>query len=256
MKRTDSMNTPWIHALGLLGGLALSACDLPMKDIGDEPDSAGGTEGTSETDGPGMTSGSGETDGTACEPGDSKMHEDGCNTCDCVEDGQWACTRADCGDQCTPGDTVPHEDGCNTCHCTNEGDWACTEIDCGDTDGPVGTDGVMMCDAGAPMDAVSIDAAIVDGDALVLDVSYSGGCETHVFAACWDGLFLESLPVQVKLALSHDANDDVCDAYIHEQITLDLTPLAEAHESSYGPGSATIVINLDGWAGGSLQYEF
>jgi hypothetical protein len=254
MKR-HGLNDHCNHLFILLGTLGLSACDLPMKDIGDETDGSADTD----TDDPSATTSAGTVadDGDpACDPGDTKPHDDGCNTCECTDEGLWACTLLGCPDtddpgECVPGDTMPHDDGCNTCECIDDGTWACTEIDCGGGPG----DGVMMCDDSAPMDPLNIESAVVQDDELVLDVSYSGGCADHTFGACWDGLFLESFPVQVHLAISHDDGDDACDAVVSEQIVFDLSPLAEAYESAYGSGSATIVINLDGW-GGQLDYSF
>jgi hypothetical protein len=260
MNRTDLNHCNLNHLFVFLGALGLSACDLPMKDIGNESDGSQDTDGTSDTDEPSDTDPSAGTvadDGDpACDPGDTKLDDDGCNTCHCTDEGLWACTKLGCvdtdgpdDDECEPGDTMPADDGCNTCHCDNDGHWACTEIDCGPGDG------VMLCDDEAPMDPLSIDSAAVQGNDLVLEVSYSGGCAEHVFGACWDGMFLESFPVQIGLAISHDDNDDHCDALGSEQITFDLSPLAEAYADAYGPGNATIVINLDGWAGG-LEYTF
>ena len=245
---TNLSSTPLRSALGMLALLGLAACDLPTKDIGSE--TAGATDGTD--DGAGTVADGGDE---PCQSGDSKPADDGCNTCYCSEDGHWGCTQIGCIDtdgpdvECTPGDSMPADDGCNTCHCVEDGWWACTKVDCPGQ-------GALMCDDDAPMDPLSIESATIQGDDLVLDVSYGGGCAAHVFAACWDGLFLESFPVQVHLGISHDANDDNCDALIHDEITFDLAPLAEAYTNAYGPGNATIVINLAGWGGGSLNYDF
>jgi hypothetical protein len=66
--------------------------------------------------------------GPECEAGATQPDEDGCNTCTCDDDGNWACTDLACN-VCEEGATRPAGDGCNECVCT-EGDWACTTVDC------------------------------------------------------------------------------------------------------------------------------
>ena len=54
-------------------------------------------------------------------------------------------------------------------------------------------------------DAYTISAATVQDDILSVDVSYSGGCETHAFTLVAEQRFLESLPVQLRVSLAHNA---------------------------------------------------
>lgn len=131
MTLTKQSRTPLFTTLlvSALAGLSLAACDLPNKDIGKETN--------------------GDDDAGVCEDGDTKPADDGCNTCVCDENGDWACTEIACADEdtdggddsgmCEPGDGMPAPDGCNTCTCEDDGQWACTEIACddGDDDGEV-----------------------------------------------------------------------------------------------------------------------
>jgi hypothetical protein len=249
-----------------LAALAI-ACALPPKDLGEETMSGGGDGGASGEDtGVGM-----------CQDGDTMPAGDGCNTCYC-EEGQWACTAIGCeptasgggseGGVCQDGDTMPAGDGCNTCYCEG-GQWACTEIACPGTDSGSasdsgGSDGggmnwfgdeVLICDPGAPMDALFIQDAAVVGDSLVMMVSYGGGCETHDFGLCWDGAFAESNPVQAGLFVSHDGHDDPCDANPSQELTFDLTPMKDAWIAGYQQQNGTILLNLQGWMG-QLSYSF
>lgn len=41
--------------------------------------------------------------GAECFPGDRRDADDGCNTCECAEDGSWACTEIACPEQCPDG---------------------------------------------------------------------------------------------------------------------------------------------------------
>ncbi len=121
------MKTQWM-LMACLSLLGATACDLPDKDIGDE-----------------TMGGSGEP-GDDCEPGEQVPAADGCNTCECQDDGTLACTEIGCdpGPQCEPGTSVPADDGCNTCECTEDGTiGGCTEIACEPAE----------CEEGAVMDA-------------------------------------------------------------------------------------------------------
>ncbi len=55
-----------------------------------------------------------------CEPGARRPAEDGCNTCECTAEGQWACTERAC-----PGPVCEAADGCEAvfhrCNC----EWVC-----------------------------------------------------------------------------------------------------------------------------------
>ena len=57
------------------------------------------------------------------------------------------------------------------------------------------------------------------------------------------------------LAIAHENNDDPCDAFPSDQVVLDLTPIATGYQEAYGPGSATVHINLAGWSE-TIVYEF
>lgn len=139
---------------GCFTGLTLGACDLVTKPIGEETQGDGGGNDDGAAD-----------DGGTCEEGETQPADDGCNTCTCDENGNWACTEIACGDdgpgdgpgddagdggECTPGDMMDAPDGCNTCTCDDDGTWACTLLGCED-DGP-GDDG-GECDPGDTMPA-------------------------------------------------------------------------------------------------------
>lgn len=64
----------------------------------------------------------------ACIAGEQKPAEDGCNTCTCDDNGNWACTKIACPTLCTPGDTTQQD--CNSCSCNERGMWICTQIAC------------------------------------------------------------------------------------------------------------------------------
>ncbi|MCX4246184.1 hypothetical protein [Paraliomyxa miuraensis] len=258
-------------AAGLLAGLCASACDLPDKNLGDDP--------------PGTTGGT-------CEPGDEMMLD--CNTCSC-HDGEWSCTAiacadtdssADSGNTCDPADEPVDE--CNSCSCV-DGQWVCTTIGCDPTDTDTDTDpgscdpgsnptngcntcecqagewictdeacpeepAVGLCDGTEPTDPVSIIDASIVGDTLVLAVEYGGGCVEHMFGSCWDGSFAESDPVQAWLQVNHEDNDDPCDGVVMEERNFDLSPMRQAWIDAYMQANGTITLHVADW--GSIDYVF
>ncbi|HET6511310.1 MAG TPA: NigD-like C-terminal domain-containing protein [Candidatus Kapabacteria bacterium] len=78
-----------------------------------------------------------------------------------------------------------------------------------------------------PMDPVMIKDASVIGDSLTMLVSYSGGCKPHDFKVVWNGAMMKSLPGQINVVLSHNANDDMCEALITQDVTVSLAPIKQ-----------------------------
>lgn len=109
------------------------------------------------------------------------------------------------------------------------------------------------CD-GATGYATTVDSVTLVGDSLSVLVSYGGGCAEHWFSTCWpDQAFMESWPVQASLDLLHEASEpDACDAWMSEEVTVDLVPLRDAYVAAYG-STGTIVVSLEGY---SVEYSF
>lgn len=105
-------------------------------------------------------------------------------------------------------------------------------------------------------DAYTINAATLRGDILTVNVSYSGGCETHEFTLVAEERFLESLPVQLRVSLSHNANGDRCEALITEDYHFDLTPLKEVYQTGYRKDTGTIILRLKDAPPSDLAYAF
>ena len=74
------------------------------------------------------------------------------------------------------------------------------------------------------MDPFRLDSAYVDDDWLMMQVSYSGGCRDHEFNL-WKLPPNALDPPPVELALSHQANGDMCEGYITRWLTFSLVPL-------------------------------
>jgi hypothetical protein len=82
-------------------------------------------------------------------------------------------------------------------------------------------------------DPVRIIEATVTGGVLQLEVEYGGGCREHDFKLYGAAGFMESLPVQAALFVSHDGHDDPCDAIVHRELAFDLLPLRAAYVRGY-----------------------
>ena len=105
-------------------------------------------------------------------------------------------------------------------------------------------------------DAYVINAATIEVDTLHINVSYTGGCETHAFTLVAEPMFLESFPVQLRVSIAHNANGDTCEDSITEDRQFDLTPIKKAYQQGYQTDEGTIVLRLKGVPPGALTYEF
>ena len=106
------------------------------------------------------------------------------------------------------------------------------------------------CQGALPSDPMTIGDLTIEGDTLKISVSFSGGCEDHQFAVCWNGQFATSDPPQVSLEPHHNANGDNCEAAINRDVLVDLTPLREAYDPG-PPGTISISV-----AGGSSSVDY
>ena len=106
-----------------------------------------------------------------------------------------------------------------------------------------------------PAAATQISGHRVSRDTLSLDVSYSGGCATHVFRLVVSRTFAESFPVQTWGVLAHDDGGDPCDGVLVETLLFDLSPLKEAYWAGYGGGAGQLVLHVEGLAQ-SVLYTF
>ena len=105
-------------------------------------------------------------------------------------------------------------------------------------------------------DEYVINAATVEADTLRVNVSYSGGCETHEFTLVAEPRFLESFPVQLRVSIAHNANGDTCEASITKDHVFDLTSIKTMYQKGYRTDEGTIVLRLKGAPPGGLVYEF
>lgn len=81
----------------------------------------------------------------------------------------------------------------------------------------------------------------VNGREVEITVSYAGGCAPHTFEVIWDGTLIKTNPPQINLAIIHNANGDMCEAYITEILKFNLDSLV----GDIKPGE----IHIDGHSG-------
>jgi len=97
-----------------------------------------------------------------------------------------------------------------------------------------------------PSDAFHLDTAAIDGDCLTVKVHYGGGCRPHDF-------FLSLLPTMATfntITLAHEAHNDLCEAWISDRRSFDLTPLQSA-----GSHSVRFILTLN-FERSAYQQEF
>lgn len=94
------------------------------------------------------------------------------------------------------------------------------------------------------VDPYRIDQATIQGDELHIKVTYTGGCEEHLFELMALNDFLASQPAQAELLLTHDANRDNCEAVVNEELKFSLLSLKEEYRIALGTETGTLSVKL------------
>ena len=74
-----------------------------------------------------------------------------------------------------------------------------------------------------PMDFYAINEIELNQNKLFIDVNYGGGCEDHIFKLVVEPNFCATPPINYFFYLSHDANNDLCEALIAESLCFDIS---------------------------------
>ena len=143
-----------------------------------------------------------------------------------IDEGTGECVAATCGSICSPCGNGICNSGAdeNKCNCPE---------DCDNTAEVKEIPKVLISNEGFQLDEYTLNNMEIKRNILKFDISYSGECKEHFFNAVWDGNFIESLPVQVNIFLSHDSNEDTCEALITKTLEFDLIPIREAYQHTY-----------------------
>ena len=94
-------------------------------------------------------------------------------------------------------------------------------------------------------DMLVVNSAVIENNLLALSVSYSGGCRDHIIDLYAYTGILKSNPPQMNLALSHNANGDMCEAYVTRTIKFDLSKIKEYLGGQVGY-TGTVILNING----------
>ena len=76
-----------------------------------------------------------------------------------------------------------------------------------------------------PIDGFYIDSSSVIADTLRVYVAYSGGCKEHDFFLFGSTAWAETDPPVMPAVIIHDGHWDTCEAFIHETLRFDLSPI-------------------------------
>jgi len=75
------------------------------------------------------------------------------------------------------------------------------------------------------LDAFQLLEASIEGDILTVGVAYPGGCKEHAFTYFTNGPVLKTNPPGADIIIRHDKNGEECEAFISQDLTIDLTPI-------------------------------
>lgn len=110
------------------------------------------------------------------------------------------------------------------------------------------------------MDPYTIENASIVEDILHLEVSYTGGCQEHLFELVALNDFLASQPVQADILLTHDANNDSCESPIKEELQFSLLSIKEEYKIVFQTETGTLTLKIqdatraDGYI--AVEYTF
>jgi|GEM_PF-2459359 len=149
-------------------------------------------------------------------------------------------------------DSAPADDDDDSAAADDDDDSALADDDddsalADDDDDSAAGNSLSLCEPVPASDPFELLSASIADDSLQLIVEYGGGCETHEFELCWNGLIAESAPPQISFNIIHDANNDNCLALISESLEFDIS-LARKNLSG-----GEVIIHV---GGNSLSYTF
>ena len=115
---------------------------------------------------------------------------------------------------------------------------------------------VVVDDRNWGNDPFVVNSAAIEGNQLVLEVSYSGGCRDHAFTLVISSSFRESDPVQLSAELAHNANDDICEAWLTDSRVFELDLIRTRYQQFYEPGPGRVILKIEGVPEEHLVYDF
>ncbi len=96
-------------------------------------------------------------------------------------------------------------------------------------------------------DPYQIEKAEINGDILILNLSYGGGCENHEFKMINNFAFFENvddyenhIESGTRLTLVHNGNNDRCRSIVRQELRVNLSNIQDK-------GKNKLTIQLTGW---------
>ena len=105
---------------------------------------------------------------------------------------------------------------------------------------------VVIADAAEAwgVDEYVLNSAVIIDDRLELSISYSGGCAKHEFTLVCSSTFEDSSPAQLKVSLTHNANNDPCEAFPTDEYHFDLNPIKVLYQTAYQQEAGVVILLL------------
>jgi len=77
-------------------------------------------------------------------------------------------------------------------------------------------------------DPFELKDIVITDDSVKITVAYSGGCKKHSFEIIWNETISSTVPPQTGIIIIHNANQDMCEAYITETLAFCISDLTSA----------------------------
>ncbi len=117
-------------------------------------------------------------------------------------------------------------------------------------------DGIIISESqynSAETNEFIVNDSNIEGDSLMIELQYGGGCGPVSAELYTDGLFMESNPVQLNLILAF-TDDDPCEMIVKKKFCFDLSNLATYYNDSYQTTGGTIILVIKDY--NNLTYNF
>lgn len=99
-------------------------------------------------------------------------------------------------------------------------------------------------------DSYKLEEVKIEGNFMILKVSYSGGCEQHDFRLIGSEMLSKSLPPIRAIQLVHDSKGDKCKSIVNETLKFSISNLAYKYVSG-----STIKLQLENYTN-QLEYTY
>ncbi len=125
------------------------------------------------------------------------------------------------------------------------------EMNADDSKGDLGVVPVVVDPSYRPRvtDGFKLESIQCDGDVLLVNIQYSGGCKDHSFELITNGIYLKSMPPQLMLTLEHQNNGDVCRELINKTLAFNVSGIQYK-------GSNELWLKVNGEKGKEVLYTY